>query len=147
MIKCIPSKFISLIYNSQYDALGRRSGIFHSKGWAHVRRKFVEVANAGSGGKKGNAEIALEYIRRLYAIEKAARKDGLRPDQIVELRQEKSKPILEKFRIWLTRLSSQVPPKGLWGKAVDYTLKNWPHPIRYLENGHVPKDVTVNFIL
>jgi transposase len=125
---------------SGYDALGRRPGIFHSKCWAHVRRKFMEVVKAGSGGKKGNAELALEYIRRLYAIEKTARMEGLTPDQIVELRQEKSKPILEEFRIWLTRLSSQTPPKGLLGKAVEYALKNWPHLIRYLENGHVPMD-------
>ena len=84
---------------SGYDALGRRPGIFHAGCWAHARRKFVEVVKAGSGGKKGNAEAALEYIRRLYAIEKTARKDGLSPDQIVELRQEKSKPILGEFRI------------------------------------------------
>ncbi|PIP38198.1 MAG: IS66 family transposase [Desulfobacterales bacterium CG23_combo_of_CG06-09_8_20_14_all_51_8] len=125
---------------SGYDALGRRPGIFHAGCWAHARRKFVEVVKAGSGGKKGNAEAALEYIRRLYAIEKTARKDGLSPDQIVELRQEKSKPILGEFRIWLTGLFSQTPPKGLLGKAVNYTLKNWPLLTRYLENGHVPMD-------
>jgi transposase len=125
---------------SGYDALGRRPGISHAGCWAHARRKFVEVVKAGSGGKKGHAEAAIEYIRRLNAIEKTARKEGLTPGRIVELRQEKSRPILEEFRIWLTRLSSQTPPKGLLGKAVNYTLKNWPLLTRYLENGHVPMD-------
>ena len=124
-----------------YDALGRRQGIFHAGCWAHARRKFVEVVKAGSGqGKKGHAETALEYIRQLYAIEKIARKDQMTPDRIVSLRQEKSKPVLEDFRIWLTALSSQTPPKGLLGKAVNYTLKNWPLLTRYLEKGFVPMD-------
>ena len=125
---------------SGYDALGRRPGISHAGCWAHARRKFVEVVKAGSGGKKGHAETALEYIGQLYGIEKMARKNQLMLDQIVELRQEKSKPILEDFRIWLMTLSSQTPPKGLLGKAVNYTLKNWPLLTRYLEKGFVPMD-------
>lgn len=124
-----------------YDALGRRPGIYHMGCWAHARRKFMEVVKAGSGkGKKGHAETALEHIRKLYAVEKIARKDQLTPDQIVKLRQEKSKPVLEEFKNWLNALSGQTPPKGLLGKAVNYTLKNWPLLIRYLEKGYITPD-------
>jgi len=124
-----------------YDALGRRPGIYHVGCWAHARRKFMDVIKAGSGkGKKGHAETALEYIRKLYAVEKNARKDQLTPDQIVALRQEKSKPILEKFEAWLNTLSGKTPPKGLLGKAVNYTLNNWPQLTRYLEQGYITPD-------
>jgi transposase len=124
-----------------YDALGRRPGIYHVGCWAHARRKFMEVVKAGSGkGKKGHAETALEHIRKLYAVEKIARKDQLTPDQIVELRQEKSKPVLEELEKWLNALSGQTPPKGLLGKAVNYTLKNWPLLVRYLEKGYITPD-------
>jgi len=126
---------------SGYDALGRRPGICHVGCWAHARRKFVEVVKAGSApGKKGHAETALEIIGQLYGIEKMARKDQLTPDQIVALRQEKSKPILVGFHAWLMALSSRTPPKGLLGKAVNYALKNWPLLTRYLEKGFVPMD-------
>lgn len=126
---------------SGYDALGRRSDIYHAGCWAHARRKFMEVVKAGSGkGKKGHAETALEYIGKLYAIEKSARKDELETEQIVALRQEKSKPILEEFKALLNTLSGKTPPKGLLGKAVNYTLKNWPLLVRYLEQGYITPD-------
>jgi transposase len=101
----------------------------------------MEVVKAGSGkGKKGHAETVLESIGRLYAVEKEARKDGLPPDQIVALRQEKSKPVLDDLKVRLNALSSQTSPKGFLGKAVNYTLKNWPLLVRYLENGNIPPD-------
>jgi transposase len=127
-------------YNG-YDALGRRSGINHVGCWAHARRKFMEVVKAGSGkGKKGHAETAIDYIRKMYAIEKTARKEQLTPEKIVELRKEKSKPILKELEAFLNRLSGQTPPKGLLGKAVKYTLKNWPLLVRYLEQGYITPD-------
>jgi transposase len=127
-------------YNG-YDALGRRPGVYLVGCWAHVRRKFVEVTKAASGeGKKGHADIALEYIRKLYAVEKSAREQKLKADQIVAVRREHSAPVLAELKIWLESLAGQTPPKGLLGKAVNYALKNWPLLIRYLENGHITPD-------
>jgi len=126
---------------SGYDALGRRPGIYPVGCWAHVRRKFMEVVKAGSGkGKKGHAETVLERIGLLYGVEKEARKNGLDPEQIVLLRREKSKPVLDDLKVRLNALQSQTPPKGLLGKAVNYTLKNWPLLVRYLENGNITPD-------
>ena len=127
-------------YNG-YDALGRRPGIRHVGCWAHVRRKFMDVVKATSGkGKKGHADTALEYIGRLYAVEKLARKDGLNPEQVVQLRQEKTESVLTELKGFLESLSGKTPPKGLLGKAVNYTLKNWDQLVRYIENGHITPD-------
>ncbi len=135
------SGYIQTDAYSGYDALGRRPDIYHVGCWSHARRMFVKVVKAASGkGKKGHAEIAIEYIQEIYAVEKSARKDQLTPDQIVALRQEKSKPVLEKFKVWLNALAGKTPPKGLLGKAVNYTLKNWPRLVRYLENGYNSPD-------
>jgi transposase len=101
----------------------------------------MEVVKAGSGkGKKGHAETAIDYIRELYAIEKKGREKTLTQEQLVELREEKSKPILKELEAFLNRLSGQTPPKGLLGKAVKYTLKNWPLLVRYLEQGYITPD-------
>lgn len=127
-------------YNG-YDALSRRPGIYHVGCWAHVRRKFMEVTKAASGdGKKGHADKALEYIGKLYAVEKSARGQKLKVDQIVAVRREHSTPVLAEFKTWLESLAGQTPPKGLLGKAVNYALKNWPSLVRYLENGHITPD-------
>ncbi len=38
--------------------------------WAHARRKFVEAQKAQGGkGKTGKADVALNHIQKLYALE------------------------------------------------------------------------------
>lgn len=126
---------------SAYEALAgqtTRVGCF-----AHTRRYFVKVIDArGTAVKKktGSAEVALEYIRKLYAIEKEAKEKGLSPGEIKKLGKEKAKPILEEFKAWMGGRIKVTPPKGLLGKALHYALSNWHMLIRYLEDGNIPID-------
>lgn len=124
-----------------YDLLGRQPGIRLVGCWAHVRRKFIEVIKAKSNPKKkSHADEALDYIGRLYAIEKQAAASELSSDQLYHLRQDMAKPILSDFKTWLMRMSSLTPPKGLLGKAVNYTLHNWERLIRYVEDACLRPD-------
>jgi transposase len=109
---------------------------------AHVRRNFVKVIDArGKGAKKpGSADVAVEYIRKLYAIEKTAREGGFSPEETRALRNEKALPILEEFKAWMEKRHPQTPPEGLLGKALSYALNHWPKLIRYLEDGRIPID-------
>ena len=102
-----------------YDFLDLTEGVRHVGCWAHARRRFMDVIKAqGKNRKKtGSADVALSYIRRLYEIENDAVKRGLSPEKVYKIRQERAKPILEKFREWLLKKSIQTPPKGLLGKA------------------------------
>jgi transposase len=126
---------------SGYDSLGRQPGVQLVGCWAHVRRKFKEVITAKSNRKKqGHAAQALDYIGQLYAIEKHADKNEFSPDQRLELRRQKAKPILTEFERWLTQTSLITPPKGLLGKAVNYTLRNWDRLIRYVDDGCLRPD-------
>ena len=126
---------------SGYDALGRQSGIDLVGCWAHARRKFVKVINAKSGKKKkGVADKAINIIGSLYQIERFAKEADLNPDSIYQLRQEKAKPILDKFHRWLLIKSDITPPQGLLGKAVNYTLKYWDRLVRYIEDGRLRPD-------
>jgi len=61
-------------------------------------------------------------IRKLYAIEKNAREQKFDTEKIYIERQEKSKPLITKFRSWLLKKSPKAPPKSLLGKAISYTL-------------------------
>ena len=129
-----------------YDHLGQKPGIEHMGCWAHARRKFVKVAKVRKkhrskrANPKSLADEALDYIGRLYRIEKEARRQGLNADAIYQLRQEKSKPLLDRFKKWLTTHQPLTPPKGVLGQAIGYTLSNWDKLIVYLQDGILRPD-------
>ena len=89
----------------------------------------------GKNKKNGSADKALGYIRKLYRIEKEAREKGMSAEEVYQVRQQKSKPILNKFEQWLKRTALQTPPNGLLGKAVAYALNQWHRLIIYVEDG------------
>ncbi|RLC28455.1 MAG: IS66 family transposase [Deltaproteobacteria bacterium] len=127
-----------------YDFLDVKEDITHIGCWAHARRKFVEVERIGGkrgpGKKKTNAKIALDYIGSLYKIEKQARDQGLCVDEIRALRAKEAKPILNEFKKWLDEKSIHTPPKGVFGKAITYTLNQWDRLKAYTEYGFATPD-------
>jgi transposase len=84
---------------SGYQALFER-GVVEVGCMAHVRRKFHDLyANHSSE----LAEEALHYFAALYEIERLAREQKLDMQGRLQLRQQRSKPIVETLRQWLTR--------------------------------------------
>jgi transposase len=131
---------------SGYDFLDIQEGIVHAGCWAHVRRKFLDVSGNSKVKNKqnvsglGKAGKALQYIRDLYAIENSTQQKGLGTDLIREQRQQKSKPILNEFKEWLTDIGPQIPPKTLLGKAFVYTQSQWHRLTKYLDDGNISMD-------
>jgi transposase len=129
-----------------YDHLAEKPDITLLGCMVHARRKFmavVKVRKKERGKKaatKGLADEALEFIKELYRIEKYARQNELTIGQIRDLRQEKSKPILDLFKIWLDTYHSQVPPQSLLGQAIQYTLNQWDRLVVYIKAGFLKPD-------
>jgi transposase len=129
-----------------YDYLGRKQYIVLVACWAHVRRKFVEVVKArkkvrgGAQSPKGLADEALEFIGKLYLVEKQCRSAEMSADQIYKIRQQESKPVLHAFKIWLDEKQSITPPKGLLGQAINYALSLWSRLVEYIEDGRLKPD-------
>ena len=129
-----------------YDYLGKKKSIKHLLCWAHVRRRFTEVIKARKKNRgkrtspKSLADEALEYIGKLYQIEKQAKVNEMMPEQIYTLRQGKSKPILDAFKTWLDKVEPLTPPKGLLGIAIKYALRNWSKLTVYIEDGRLKPD-------
>ena len=90
--------------------------------------------------KSGSADVALNFIRKLYALEKKGKTRHLTPSQLAQLRKKEAEPVLDTFRIWLEKKSLQVVPKSLLGKAVAYTLSQWDRLTRYIDHGHATLD-------
>ena len=82
----------------------------------------------------------MKYIKKLYKLERDARKNAFSVEEIYHMRQTESKPILEDFKKWLSKKSLETPPKGLLGKAVSYSLNQWHRLIGYIEDGHLTPD-------
>jgi transposase len=105
---------------------------------AHARRKFTDAIKMLSNkekAQKSKSTQALEYFKRLYAIEAKCR-DLDAPDKIAktyQIRQAEAIPILEAFHKWLT--TTPALPKSPLGKAITYTKNQWDRLIRYCENG------------
>jgi len=103
---------------------------------AHARRAFDKAKD----NDLNRAEYALKQFQLLYAIEREAREQELKPEAIKALRQEKAVPILKEMGTWLKEEFYTVVPQGGIGKAISYTLKLWPRLIRYIDDGRFQID-------
>jgi transposase len=106
--------------------------------FAHARRKFIEAQKIQVKGKTGKADWAIGHIQKLYRLEKEIK--GQSGAEKQRIRQAQAKPLLEAFKIWLDKSAIQVPPKSAIGKAIGYSLRQWPKLIRYIEHGNLNID-------
>ena len=131
---------------SGYDRIHAR-GIVAVGCWAHARRKFHEATSSD----EKRAKQALEWIGRLYGVERAAKDEANQQwsklgggsndtvrrtleDQILaEKRNMESREILDGFSIWLESQLGPVLPKSPMGEAISYARSNWKSLTRYLE--------------
>lgn len=124
---------------STYDVeLGKNLHAVHAGCWSHTRRNFYDAAK--NTETKSNANTALGFIGQLYKIEDEAREKKLSYDDIRKLRDEKARPILDAFRLWLDDRVHHVAPKCLLGKAIKYALNEWTKLLVYLQDGRIPID-------
>ncbi|CAK1802135.1 hypothetical protein VCRA2119O147_2880002 [Vibrio crassostreae] len=116
-----------------YDGL---TEVKHLGCLAHARRKFMDAKKLQGKGKTGKADTALAKIQKLYALE--TRLKGKSAEEKVAERQEVVKPMLDDLHKWLT--SQKVVESSQLGKAIKYTVGQWPKLIRYVEDGHLSID-------
>ena len=114
-----------------YDRVCSREGLTHVGCWAHARRMFTDARK--SSKKAGSADEAIAMIGKLYAAERQRESfDG--EQQFASWRREQVEPVLEKLQKWLQNKADEVPPTVALGKAVGYTLGQWPKLLRYLDH-------------
>jgi len=97
-----------------YDALYATGRVIEVGCMAHARRHFFEAKDSDAG----RALLALGFIQRLYLVEREGK--GLTGEARKALREEKAKPILERFKEWLDAQVDVVLPKSPIGEAVGY---------------------------
>jgi hypothetical protein len=110
-----------------YDQIFATGKVLEVACWAHTRRKFFEIARQAEAGKRISAHEALDFIGRLYAIEREAKEQQLDAAGIQRLRQEQARPILAEFKTWLEDRLRELAPKTPTAKAIGYALKTGRH--------------------
>lgn len=125
-----------------YNAVVKANKLTHVCCMVHLRRKFTEAQKAlPAKTRNARIEMALSYIAKLYAIERQYEESDSNTRH--QARQEQSKPLLEKFKIWLDKTQEEVLPKGKLGEAIQYAQKYWGKLTRYIESGDWPIDNNV----
>jgi transposase len=114
-----------------YNNLNNEANIIHLACMAHARRKFEHALE----NHHDLATEAMNMFGTLYDIERYARDEKLSYDEIKELRQKESVPILKKMELWLKEKINQTLPKSAIGMAMSYTLSLWSRLIKYCDDG------------
>ena len=104
----------------------------------HARRRFVEAADLLK--LPGRPHEALAFYREIFRIERQIK--HLADEERLAARQERTVPLLAKFKAWLENAVHSVLPKDGLGEAVHYALKHWSALTRFTEAGHLDASTT-----
>lgn len=138
--------FDGVLLTDGYEAYGAAvtaHALTHAGCWAHARRKFEEARKVQvQAGADTRARVALDYIGRLYAIERGVRerKEPITAEQHRGIRKTQCEPLLAEFHAWLSAMANQVLPHSALGKAIAYALAQWFRLIVFLDHVEAPLD-------
>ncbi len=121
-----------------YRALAETNAVHLAFCWAHVRRRFYELAAANAAPI---ATKTLERINALYAIEKDIR--GRSADQRRSVRQERSRPIVDALEPWLREKLATISQKTKLAEAIRYALSRWKGLTLFVDDGRIEIDNNV----
>jgi len=103
---------------------------------AHARRYFEKALD----NDKQRAQHVLMLMQKLYETERKCKLLNVDYATRKQMRQQESKPEMERLKKFLSENSSVVPPKSAIGKAIHYTINIWPNLERYIQDGRYEID-------
>ncbi|MGH7086883.1 MAG: IS66 family transposase, partial [Acetobacteraceae bacterium] len=106
--------------------------------WTHMRRPFYQFFEST---KSPLAAHALVQIRELYAIEAEIR--GHPAEHRRQVRQARSRPIVEALHTWLQEQVPRVSGASDLAKAMRYAIRHWPGLLAFLSDGRIEMDTNV----
>jgi transposase len=118
-----------------YRTLAEKGDVRLAFCWAHVRRRFYELAAAGPAPI---ASEALQRIGEIYAVERDIH--GRQADERRTVRQVRSRPVTEALEPWLRAQLQTISQKGKLAEAIRYALSRWEGLTRFLDDGRIELD-------
>jgi transposase len=129
--------FKGYLQTDGYSGYNKVKGITQLGCWSHSRRYFHEALQAVPVAQRSQTVAAegLAFCNALFEVERKL-KDAS-PQERYAARLVESKPILDKFSVWLEAQRLRVLPKGLLGTAITYTLNQWEKLNVFLQDGRL----------
>ncbi|WIW50651.1 IS66 family transposase (plasmid) [Bradyrhizobium sp. 62B] len=111
--------------------------------WAHGRRAFFELADIAQNARRGRSAtaispVALEAVRRidqLFEIERDIY--GLSAEERLQIRRERSAPLLTDLETWLRADSARLSRSSNVIKPINYLLNRWEGFARLVHDGRI----------
>ena len=103
--------------------------------WIHARRKFIEASPDKKMLTPSKAKTGFDFCEEILLEEKKLK--DLNPEERKKKRQEKIKPIIDRFYLWC----DQGEPRGATSKfseALTYARNQKESLCRFLEDGNIP---------
>lgn len=119
-----------------YDGFKNHPNITLVGCMAHARRYFEKAIS----NNKELADFFITEIQKVYAVERRIREEKLSSDEIVQLRNEQSRPILNALEIWMKEKIIEVTPSSAIGTAIAYSLARWKKLTTYLDHSFLEID-------
>jgi transposase len=120
-----------------YNAVTQPEGRERAGCNAHMRRGFFDAL----GSAPVEARHALDLILELYRVEHEAKARNLvRTQAHLELRQTRSRAVMDTLHAWLVEEQPKHLPKGPLGEAIKYALNQWTALTRFLDDVNIPVD-------
>lgn len=122
-----------------YKKVSAREGVIGLGCWAHVRRAYIDAAKglpANAQKQATRTQQGVAFITALYAIEQRIK--GQSNEARKATRVAEAVPILNAFKAWMD--AQLVPPTSLLGRAIHYTLREWPYLTNYCLDGRLSID-------
>jgi transposase len=117
-----------------YDDVGGPK-IVHVGCWAHARRKFVDAVKANP--QDAAAVSMVMRMDALFLVDRDARKKEMSAAGRLAQRRELAEEWIIEIRQQCETLKGETLPQSALGKAVTYTLNQWPKLVRCLEHEEV----------
>jgi transposase len=136
-----PQKFLGqwegILQTDGYQAYDTTGGpkLVHVGCWAHARRKFVDAVKVNPDD--GAAVQMVIRMDALFLVDRDARKKQMTGEERLAARRQHAEVWAEEIRQECVKLAPAVLPKSALGKAITYTLNQWPKLRRCFDYGEV----------
>jgi transposase len=133
--------FKGYLHVDGYSGYHKVSGVTLVGCWAHARRMFDEALQSLPTSAEKTETVAqqgLNFCNQLYAIEREWKE--VTSEKRQDVRQERSRPVLDAFLAWLKQQRGRTLPKSATGKAIAYCLNQWDKLTGFLKDGRLEID-------
>ena len=133
-------EFVGYLEVDGYDGYNNINNVKTARCWVHARRKYSDIVKSlKENQKKGSIAFKLvKKINELFKLEEEYKKKKLTPKQILEVRKEKSHPIVDEYFAYIKSIKDEVGKPLI--DAINYSLDLEEGLRMFLEDGHIPLD-------